>query len=432
MPEDVMKKPLFVVIYPYKFTDFVYELMELNYFKRYCDVLVLDISPITTPKFANGVRAERSKKSEVIVLSSWLDFVRRVCELRKRAVETNICILNEVPDSSASEIICNLVVTALLTRRSVPVCDLYIGGTPIYFPGAASRPDEITQYSRILAKALRFAKHTTTLSEALKKLSSELLRLLARLMPSATTHRLVAGEDWLEFARVRGPARNKVRLVYGHSYDYSNYLRHKVMSSENAPSHKKTAVLLDSAGPMFGSDAVHMRRKVYFTTDVWYPALTRFFDRLEAESGVQIEIAGHYKSSHPAIAPYFGNRSVHYGKTRDLVQKSDFVITINSTAISYAVMFRKPVIIIYSNQVKEDRLVMQYVRGTAAMLGIEPVNIDEPPVAFGGLLKVNEERYLNYEKACLTSAGSQRPNVQIMLEDIMHIATEPGFYNENR
>lgn len=429
--EDVTKKPLFVVIYPYKFTDFVYDLIELNYFKRYCDVLVLDISPITTPSFSKGVSAERSKKSNVIIVSSWLDFVRCVYELRKRSTETNICILNEVTYSSVSEFLCNLGITALLKRRSVTIFDLYNGGIPIHFPGAASKPKEITQHSKFIAKALRFAKNTTTLSEAKKKISSVLFSSLARLMPSATTHRLVAGEDWLAFARGSGQERNRIRLVYGHSHDYSNYLQHKVKSSSFALPHKKIAVLLDDGMPMFGTDYIHLGRKVYTTIDVWYPALTLFFDRIEVETGVQIEIAGHYKSTHQAIEPCFGNRSVHYGKTMELVRNSEFVITQYSTAISYAVMFRKPVIFIYSNQLKEDNMAMRYIRGMAAMLGKEPVNIDELPIDIRGLLKVNEERYLNYEKTCLTSFGSQRPNVQIILEDIMNINTGSDFTKTN-
>jgi len=421
MPDTPVKEFLFVVIYPYKFTDFVYDLIELGEFKRYCDVLVLDISMITTPKFSKGVSAKRSEKNEVVTLSSLLSFIRRIYELRKRSAKINICVLNEVSYSSPSEFICNLIITAFLRRTSIVILELYNGGVPIHYLGGAARHNELDQNSGFLAKALRFIKNTSTLSEAGKKILSVLFGSLARFMPSATTHRLVAGEDWLKLARQRKPASNQIKLVFGHSHDYSNNLLHKLKSPAFALPQKKIAVLLDGAGPMYGSDSVYMGRKVYFATDVWYPALTRFFDRLEDQTGVQIEIAGHYKSTHSAIAPCFGNRPVHYGKTRELVQNSEFVVTRASTAISYAVMFKKPIIFIYSNQLKEDHLVMRDIRGMAAMLGNEPVNIDEPPIDIGCLLKIDEGRYRNYENVCLTSSSSQRPNVQIILEDIMNI-----------
>jgi len=426
MPDTPVKEFLFVVIYPYKFTDFVYDLIELGDFKRYCDVLVLDISIITTPKFSKGVSAKRSEKNEVVTLSSLLSFIRRVYELRKRSAKINICILNEVPYSSPSEFICNLIITAFLRRKCV-ILNQYNGGVPIHYLGGALTPNEITANSGFLAKALRFFKNTSTLSEARKKISSVLFGSLARFVPSATTHRLVAGEDWLKLARQRKPASNQIKLVFGHGNDYSNNLLQKLKSVAFTLPQKKIAILLDGAGPMYGTDAVHTGRKVYFTTDVWYPSLTRFFDRLEDQTGVQIEIAGHYKSTHPAMAQCFGNRPVHYGKTRELVQNSEFVITRASTAISYAVMFKKPILFIYSNQLKEDHLAMRDIRGMAAMLGDEPVNIDEPPIDIEGLLKIDEGRYRNYEKVCLTSTSSQRPNVQIILEDIMNINTESDF-----
>ena len=79
------KEVLLVVIFPYKFSDFKYDVMGLGDFKRYCDVLILDISMIVAPKFAKGVSVKRSEKSEVITVSSTLSFIRHVYELRERS-----------------------------------------------------------------------------------------------------------------------------------------------------------------------------------------------------------------------------------------------------------------------------------------------------------------------------------------------------------
>jgi len=427
MSDTPVKENLFVVIYPYKFTDFVYGLIELGEFKRYCDVLVLDISRITTPKFSKAVSAKRSEKNEVITLSSFLSFIRRVYELRRRSDRISICILNEVPYDSFSGFICNLIIVAFLKRTSVAILDLCNGGLPIHYLDNALTSNEITENPRFYAKVLGLFKNISTFSEARKRIANLLFGLLARFIPSATTHRLVAGEDWLKLAKKRKPTGNQIRLVFGHSNDYSNNLLRELKSPSLALPQKKIAVLLDLPDPMYEGDAGHMGRKVYLTIDEWYPALTRFFDRLEDQIGVQTEIAGHYKSAYPEIAPCFGNRPVHYGETRELVRSSEFVITVLSTAISYAVMFKKPVIFIYSNQLKEDQLAMRDIFGMAAMLGTEPINIDDPPIDIEGFLNVDERRYGNYEKVCLTSARSQRPNVQIILEDIMNINTGSDF-----
>lgn len=432
MFRELFNKPLFVVIYPYKFTDFVYDLIELDEFKRYCDVQVWDISPITTPKFSKGISAKKSNKKEIVVVLNFLDLIRHVNQLRKHSSDTKICILNEVPFGSASEFFCNLIINTLLNRRDIAIFDLYNGGVPIHYIGKASKPPQINFMTGFLAKANRFARNTTTISEAYNQISGIFLGLLARFMPSAITHRFVAGEDWMAFAKKNGLRNNQIRLIYGHSHDYSNNLLFELKSATFERLRQKIAVLLDGAGPAFGSDSIHMGRKIYFTSEAWYPALSRFFDQLEVETGVQIEIAGHYKSVHPPISPYFGNRHVYYGKTREMVRNCEFVITRTSTAISYAVMFRKPVIFIYSNQLKHDRNAMRDINGMAEMLGTVPVNIDEPQVEIQGLLKINEERYLNYEKACLTSVMSKKPNVQIILEEIMNIPFKPNFIKQTK
>ena len=377
---------------------------------------------IIAPKFTKAVSAKRSEKNEVVTVLSFLSFIRHIYQLRKRTTKTKIYILNETRYRSFGQVFCNLIITACL-RRKCSIFDTYNGALPIHYCDVSERPNELIHNSDFLAKVLRFCKHTTTLVKVKEGISSKLFDLLERFMPSATTHRLVAGEDWLELAKKRKPKHSQISLVFGHSNDYSNMLRQKSQSPTLAISSKKTGVLLDAPTPMFKGDAAFSGRRDFLTPDVWYPLLSNFFDRLEAKTGVKIEIAGHYKSSHPAIAPCFGNRSVYYGKTRELVLNSEFVITRESTAISYAVMFRKPILFIYSNQLKKNRLVMRQIRRLSTMLATEPINIDEPPIDIGRLLKIDEGRYRNYEKVCLTSFSSQRPNVQIILEDIMNVNT---------
>ena len=67
------QEAIFVVIYPYKFTEFVWKLFELDEFKRIVDVQVWDISAITSPKFSEGVVTPRCPRSEVIVCASMCD-----------------------------------------------------------------------------------------------------------------------------------------------------------------------------------------------------------------------------------------------------------------------------------------------------------------------------------------------------------------------
>lgn len=419
------KKGIFVVIYPYKFTEFVWNLIEIDKFKRFVDVQVWDISLITTPKFSEGLAVGRSARNEVITVASMRDYVRRLFDLRRQAANTNICILNEITWTSPVESLCNLFLVFVLNNKNVKVFDLYNGGVPVFYPKDNENDYASQHKSGFFPRLARFISLNNTFTEAWITIRGFFLIRLSKIVPTALTHRLVGGEQWLSLAMMA--QRSGIRNVYGHSHDFSNHLLAEKASFSQEGVGSKTAVFLSSANPMFGSDEILSGRDQLFTSDVWYPALVRFFDFLESSTGVTVEVAGHYKSAFPAIAPCFGNRSVHYGKTRELVRQSEYVVTIASAAISYAVLFKKPVIFIYSNQLKDGQNPMQDIRGMAAMLGTKPVNIDDFPSDISDLLKVDHERYSAYERAVLTSDPTRRPNVQIILEDIMNIDTRGAF-----
>jgi hypothetical protein len=407
--------PMFVVIYPYKFNDFLYDLMEIEYFKPYCEVAIWDIS------------IPRSSKKEFVLVESMRQFFLLLMDLRKAAKRRKVCVLNEVTMENVSSIICNFMVKVLIKKTGAAILDVYNGGVQIFAVEAMSGG----RRNRFLRKLLVYIKRTNSFPETFKMLKGFFCQALVRVFDlSPTTHRLAAGDEWIEVAKRHGAEKKGIKLVYGSSNDFSNNLLGNADNNDVASGNRKSAILLDGAGPAFGGDHIHVRRRPILTSDVWYPSLTRFLDKVEAETGVVVEIAGHYKSSHPPIAPCFGNRRVYYGATKELVKNSEFVITRMSAAVSYAVIFRKPVMYIYSNQLKNDLMAMNNIKMMAAALGDTPVNIDDPTINISALLTVNEEKYSAYEKACLTSVKILRPNVQIILEDVMGIITNPNSFRK--
>ena len=416
------KNATFILIYPYKFSEFLWKLFELDEFKRFVEVQVWDISAITTPKFSEGIVTPRCSRSEVVFCTSIFGYLRLLSNLRRQTSHSNICVLNTITSASIIEFLCNLLLTIFLKSKNIKVFDLYTGGIPIVYPKTHEDGHASKKVSGIFAKFARFVSRVDTLAEAVITLRSFFLMKLSKKFPAVLTHRLVAGEQWVSLAMREH--RNGLRLINAHSHDYSVHLlakKHSILPESNG---NKTAVFLSSPNPMFGGDEVLHGRDDHFTSEVWYPALTRFFDFLEPATGVKVEVAGHYKAAFPAIAPCFGNRSVYYGKTREMVRQSKFVITIASTAISYAVLFKKPVIFIYSNQLKGHSEPMDDVYGMAEMLGTVPINIDDLPEDISPYLMVNEAKYAAYEREVLTSEPLGRPNFQIVLEDIMGVSTK--------
>jgi hypothetical protein len=417
------KIPFLIVIFPYKFTDFKYEKLGLDKFRRYCNVQVWDISELMCPKYSKAISRKRSSRKDVIAVNSFLSFLKLVNKAAKESVDAKISVLTQIPNNSIKGILCNLILGTMLKKRRITAFDLYTAGVLCYPYNDEPAQNQNIKSGTFLSRITKNLSQKFAVSSIWQKMKKTYFRLVSRMIPSIITHRLVAGEDWLSLATGNRSENGRIKLIKGSSYDYSECLENSPGKAPAVTGGVKRAVLLDGAGPAFTSDAFILKNHRFkFTSDAWYPALSRLFDRLEAETGVKIEIAGHYKSKHPPISPLFGNRPVYYDKTREMVEASEFVITRGSTAMSYAIMYRKPIIFIYSNQLKCSEIVMKRMFGTAGFLGTEPVNIDDPNFEIKTLLNVNEERYLNYEKRCLTSlTDNKRQNYKIILEEIMDI-----------
>ncbi len=419
--------PLLVVMSPYKFTEFHYTKLELNYFPPYCEVAVWDISQLINRNFSDAIASERSQRPNVVVVAKWTDFIRRVLELRLQYTTSQLYVAGDIPNANGPEFLTSLIVKYLRRKQNVTFIERSNGGIPLYYPVASTGGTPSSQQPSKLSNIRMFFTTLSTFTELMIRLQYSFFRALARWLPSATTYRLVAGEHYKVPALRQYP--RTATLVLSHSDDYSKYLVHTAKKPRTAPRNTKLAVLLEASGPMFASDFIQTGATTHVTSSEWYPALTKFLHQLESSTGVMVEIASHYKSAHPPTPEYYGQRNVRVGMTLELVRNSKFVITRQSTAISYAVLYRKPVILICSHQSLLETSESRLESILASFLGVTPVNIDQPPWNFEQLLQVDESRYQAYEKACLTSAGPPRPNSQIILEDIMRITVCPGHYN---
>ena len=423
MNKHSASKPILLVLYPYPMSEFLYNLNELNNFSPYCDVVVWDISMLTNLKFASALTYARATRRNIVSISTWRQFYRSVADLKRQSL-THTITIRTFATTNAAEF---LVATHLYySFRKSPIkrFDVINDGLPVLTATSVNNSPHNAPSTPLIARFRAFTKHLISMRELRIRIADTIFRTLARTYSGAFTHRLVAGQHYLPEG-LRGKQQGTT-MLFGHSDDYSNYLRTSLDNTAEITHSQKFAVMLDAPGPAFPDDYIQMGRTPPNTAAIWYPALAKFFDRLEAGTGVSVEIAGHYKSTHPPIAACFGNRAVHYGRTLQQVRDCEFVITRDSMAVSYAVVFRKPVIFIYSDEIVADSFSMQWLLHMASWLGTIPVNIDTPPTNFTSLLQVNETKYKAYETACLTSATTSRPNYQIILEDIMGITTISG------
>jgi hypothetical protein len=198
-----------------------------------------------------------------------------------------------------------------------------------------------------------------------------------------TGHRRIVNINYQDYDHYQAAKNNHARIVAG-----------------------KYCVFLDE-GPACNDDVeiLNMQRLDF---DKFYGSLNRFFDEIERRFNLAVVIA-----AHPGIdydSAVFAGREVFKGKTCELVKDAQLVVSQSSTSTSYAVLFRKPVILIYTDEYKIKRKAgfrtLEFLSGS---LGLPAYNLDRienyPPCE---IPVPNTVLYDAYKFSCLTSLESEK------------------------
>lgn len=152
----------------------------------------------------------------------------------------------------------------------------------------------------------------------------------------------------------------------------------------------------------------------------YYKSLDKFFKYIESEMGVKVVIALH-PSSGLASELGFPERMKIKGKTAELVQGAELVLSHHSTAISFAIMNYKPIVFFYTEEMygayKENAI--ESMRQFSYLLGATLVNIDiDQPLKVKGD-ELDRKKYDDYKNKNLSAPTTEcRENHEIVLESL--------------
>lgn len=184
------------------------------------------------------------------------------------------------------------------------------------------------------------------------------------------------------------PADSATKNVFLHAFDYNLYLE----KNNKEAGLSGNAVFLDSYLP-FHEDDEMVGVGHWVTAQNYYPNLCRFFDYIEKEQNIRVDIAAHPRSFYEKHQDYFGKRKLSVGRTIEYVKGVKFVIAHESNAINFAVIYRKPVIFIITDEMVRNN-VAQMVYNIAFNLGKTPINIDRPfVIGWDKELAVDAQKY---------------------------------------
>lgn len=376
---------MLLVLHPYKFNQHYYYEYELDLFEKKLssEFEIHDLSKIVNPNWRKAFSGKVHKKAKVFnSIKEWKDYYQIL--IKK---EDNVTILNNLDINSINSII----IHNIICKSKLNIIQYRSPSIPI-----VKRQNTINLVSAILK--LEFLK----LSKLYFFLKTKILAKISVFIKFEKVFILYSGKK-KNFKLLLNSKKNIYTNI--HSKDYSKFLINKKIKKKFY-SGKKYAVYLDTPGPYFFSDRSLFASKINHNIKTWYYDLNRYLSFVEKKYYLKIIIIPHPKAR-KILNPYYNKR---FKVIRDVegatkcIPKSQFVInTGGSTALGYAVANKKPIVILYNNQIiKNDNWMFLHSKNMSINLGCSFVNINSKFNKNDLKLKINSQKYRSFKDNFLT------------------------------
>lgn len=186
----------------------------------------------------------------------------------------------------------------------------------------------------------------------------------------------------------------KTKVIPYNTGDYQSYLDSKEISIDSS----KYIVFIDQYIPFHNDFQVLGYSNIQ--PELYYDMINAYFSNLEKEYKCEVIIAAHPSASRYKENNYFGGRAVVFGQTSTLVKNSIGVLCHDTTAISYAVMYMKPMIMLHHKGLPE--IINDDVFFLSNLLDCPAVDLSSISSKERFHI-VNREKYLNYQYNYLTA-----------------------------
>jgi hypothetical protein len=210
---------------------------------------------------------------------------------------------------------------------------------------------------------------------------------------------------------------NKSEIIDVNYFDYDKYL---VLKNCVRLIDNNYCVYLDDYLPFHPDFNILNIQTIGYKT--FYERLNTFFNFIESKYNIEVVIAAHPKADKYKEINYFEGRKVVFNKSAELTRHAEFVIGHNSSALSFAVLNVKPIILLYNNSIKQKLPnIYNEILGYSNVLGVNPLNIENEGLDVS-LNQPDEQKYSDFKYQYLTSKVSENKlSSQIFVKTILSL-----------
>ncbi len=222
-----------------------------------------------------------------------------------------------------------------------------------------------------------------------------------------------------DYSLVGGSIKKKEyfnKIVRINSWDFSNTLRKNKVLKKNS----NYILYISDGETRYQSDSQLWNTKRVENTNLYLKKLNNFFDKIEKKFNTKIVIAAHPRS-YPSVKidSHLGGRENFYGKTYELTKKAKFVISRGSTALSYAIMIKKPILFFYSESLQKKNISgNRFETFYSNILNCNRLNIDDEFKKLDIINPVDNNSYNFFIKNYIISDKSI-PNYKIIEKNLV-------------
>lgn len=306
-----------------------------------------------------------------------------------------------------------------LRRKRIPWCRVVLGVIPSQLPPRGLR-GRLSLLRFNMLRLIRKEAPLRVLAEKARKLFAKGLRRVG-LYHSAYPPKYMILEGEAARATISEPT---AILIPGHSRDYETALGD---SELRCPSSEDFCVFLDSNEAGARDWAILGFPERHIIDEKWYvAALLKSFRVVEEATGLRVIVLAHPRRSY--AAGYFGPHEVRVGETREMVSRARLVLGHYSTALSFAVIYSKPIVLLTAKPFEELAAgwIARYIASFQLALGCKTLSMDEPsPNALREWQRIDKTRYMRYRDCFIKYPGS--PDRSIWESAICTIADHEGW-----
>lgn len=339
-----------------------YERFGIEILTRDFAVKVLDCTAWMNPKFWERYADIGHNCPERVTVADWVTFCGQL-DKPKQAI-----VIDYLGDSSTA-----LSVRKHLKKRGVPRVLVRCGLLP--------KIKGLGRFRSILRQG-------NFIMRAIRKVVRDARSIVRPELPQAEMA-VVAGAAALNDRRVQ-----RAEHIWVHGFDYDIYLRYR---NEGREVETPYAVYLDG-DLVFHPEYELYGEKPIVTAQCYYPAMNHFFDRLEYITGLKVIIAAHPRSRYDLRAELYAHRVPVLNRTCELVRDASLVMTTQSTAISYGVIYNKPIVYLNTDEYSNSDHVV-FLHEYVSCLSSKIINVDhfsDEDIDINTLLKFSSKAYQHY------------------------------------